>query len=90
MGIPWGSTVIGFEAHDWPAREVLLRLVGMEPGPTRLIKDEQDGRSQLVSGDYSRDYWRWSMKCQPNEAWCFINVSAIPDKVVRIAESYSR
>jgi hypothetical protein len=31
-GIPWGSTVVSFEARDEPARSALLRLVRSEPG----------------------------------------------------------
>jgi hypothetical protein len=91
IGTPWGSTVIDFEAsQDESARDVLLRLVRNEPGPTRLVRNEKDGLSHLVRGDYARDYWRWSMRCQPNTTWCFINISAIPDKVAQKTDSNTR
>ena len=79
-GIPWGSTVIPFEAKDEPARTVLLRLLRSEPGPGRLIPNEQDHRFHLVKSDPAREHWRWTMRCQPGDAWCFISVTAIPEK----------
>lgn len=79
-GIPWGSTVIAFEARDQPARDVLLRLIRSEPGRDRLVRNEQDGTFQLVKSDAGREHWCWSLRCQPGEAWCFINVAAIPEK----------
>jgi hypothetical protein len=79
-GIPWGSTVISFEARDEPARSALLRLLRSEPGRDRSVPIEQTGASRLVKADPAREHWHWLMKCQPGEAWCFINVDAIPEK----------
>jgi hypothetical protein len=79
-GVPWGSTVISFEARDEPARSVLLRLLRSEPGSDRLVRNEQGGANHLVKSDPGREHWHWTMRCQPGEAWCFLNVSAIPEK----------
>lgn len=65
-GIPWGSTVVAFEAREEPARAVLIRLLRSEPGP---------GQSDCEA---ARDHWRWAMRCQPGQAWCAITVHAIP------------
>jgi hypothetical protein len=79
-GIPWGSTVVSFEARDEPARSALLRLVRSEPGRDRLVRNQQGGGFNLVKSDPGREHWRWMMRCQPREAWCFISVAAIPNK----------
>lgn len=79
-GIPWGSTVISFGARDEPARSALLRLVRSEPGRDRLVRNEQGGAFRLIQSEPGREHWHWMMRCQPKEAWCFINVAAIPDK----------
>ena len=80
VGIPWGSTVVAFEAKDEPARSVLLRLLRTEPGRNRLVRNEQGGAFHLVKTDPGREHWRWTMRCQPGGAWCFISVTAIPEK----------
>jgi hypothetical protein len=79
-GIPWGSTVVAFEAQHEPARSVLLRLLRAEPGRDRLVPNEQGGTFHLVKSDPAREHWHWTLRCQPGNAWCFINVSAIPEK----------
>jgi hypothetical protein len=79
-GIPWGSTVVSFEGRDEPARSALLRLVRSEPGRDRLVRNEQGGAFRLVKSEPGREHWHWMMRCQPGEAWCFINVAAIPDR----------
>jgi hypothetical protein len=79
-GIPWGSTVISFEARDEPVRSALLRLLRSEPGRDRLVPLEHTGAFRLVKADPGREHWHWLMRCQPGEAWCFINVSAIPGR----------
>jgi len=79
-GILWGSTVTSFEARDEPARSALLRLLRSEPGRDRLVPIEHTGASRLVKADPGREHWHWLMRCQPGEAWCFINVAAIPEK----------
>jgi hypothetical protein len=79
-GIAWGSTVISFEARDEPARSALLRLLRSEPGRDRFVPVEHTGASRLVKADPGREHWHWLMRCQPGEAWCIINVSAIPEK----------
>ncbi len=79
-GTPWGSTVISFEARDESARSALLRLLRSEPGRDRLVPIEHTGASRLVKADPGREHWYWLMRCQPGEAWCFINVAAIPEK----------
>ncbi len=78
-GIPWGSTVVSFEAQDEPARSALLRLLRSEPGRDRLIPTAQSGLSRLVKSDPTREHWHWMMRCQPGASWCFINVAAIPE-----------
>ena len=67
-GIPWGSTVIPFEARDEPARSALLRL----------IQSEQ-GNPNHVAGVEPRRY-HWLLRCQPAQSWCFVNVAPIPHK----------
>lgn len=42
-GIPWGSTVVSFEAHDEPARQLLLGLVRSEPGRYQWLMRCQPG-----------------------------------------------
>lgn len=79
-GIPWGSTVVLFEAKDEPARSVLLRLLRIEPGRDRLVRNEQDQRFYLVKSDPVREHWRWTMRCEPGDTWCFISVTAIPER----------
>jgi len=79
-GIPWGSTVVTFEARDEPARTALLRLVRSEPGRDRLVRNEAGGGFHLVKSEPGREHWHWTMRCQPGEAWCSINVAAIPEK----------
>ena len=79
-GIPWGRTVIAFEARDEPARSALLRLLRSEPGREGLVPIEHTGASRLVKAAPEREQWYWLMRCQPGEAWCFINVAAIPVK----------
>jgi hypothetical protein len=79
-GIPWGSTVISFEARDEPARSALLRLLRSEPGRDHFVPVEHTGASRLVKADPGREHWRWTMRCQPGEQWCFISVTAIPEK----------
>ena len=79
-GIPWGSTVIAFEANNELARSVLLRLLRAEPGRDRLVPNEQGGTFYLAKSDPAREHWHWTMRCRPRDAWCFINVSAIPEK----------
>jgi hypothetical protein len=78
-GIPWGSTVVSFEAKDEPARSVLLRLLRLEPGPNRLVQNEGAGTFRLVKSDPQREHWRWTMRCEPRNPWCFISVTAIPE-----------
>lgn len=82
-GIPWGSTVIAFEARDEPARSALLRLLRSAPGRDRLVPIEHTGASRLVRADPGREHWYWLMRCPPGEAWCFINVAAIPENPER-------
>jgi hypothetical protein len=79
-GNPWGSAVVSFEARDEPARSALLRLLRSEPGRDRFVPVEHTGASRLVKADPGREHWYWLMRCQPGEAWCFINVAAIPEK----------
>jgi hypothetical protein len=79
-GIPWGSTVVSFEARDEPARSAFLRLVRSDPGRDRLVRNQEGGPFHLVKREPAREHWYWSMKCQPGESWCFINVAPIPDK----------
>jgi hypothetical protein len=79
-GIPWGSTVVSFEARDEPARNALLRLLRSEPGRDRLVRAEQGGSFHLVKSEPGREHWHWMMRCQPGEQWCFINVAAIPER----------
>ena len=78
-GIPWGSTVVTFEATDEPARNVLLWLLRSELGRDQFVPKER-GKVQRVNSATGREYWHWTMRCQPEEAWCFINVAAVPDK----------
>ena len=79
-GIPWGSTVVSFEARDEPARTALLRLVRREPGRDRLLRKAHAGPYDLVKSQPGREHWHWTMRCQPGEASCFINVAPIPEK----------
>jgi hypothetical protein len=79
-GVPWGSTVVSFEARDEQARRALLRLLRSEPGRDRLVRNEPGGAFHLVKSEPGREYWHWLLRCQPGEAWCFINVAAIPVK----------
>ena len=79
-GIPWGSTVVSFEARDEPARHGLLRLLRSEPERDRFVRRQEGGPSDLVKGEPEREHWRWSMKCQPGESWCFFNVAPMPAK----------
>jgi hypothetical protein len=79
-GIPWGSTVVAFEARDERARSALLRLLRREPGRDRLIPIEHTGAFRLVKAEPGREHWYWLMRCQPRAAWCFINVAPIPEK----------
>ena len=79
-GIPWGSTVVSFEARDEPARSALLRLLRSEPGRDRLVPVERTGASRLVKADPGREHWHWLMRCQPGDAWCIINVAPVPEK----------
>jgi len=79
-GTLWGSTVISFSANNEPARDVLHRLLQREPGRDRLARNEQGGAFHLVKSDPGREHWRWSMRCTPRDAWCFINVTAIPER----------
>jgi len=79
-GTLWGSTVISFEVRDEPARSAFLRLLRSEPGRDRVIPIEHTGAFRLVKADAGREHWHWLMRCQPAEAWCFINVAAIPEK----------
>ena len=79
-GIPWGSTVVTFEATDEPARSILLRLLRSEPGRNRVLRNEEGGAFHVVKSDPEREHWHWSMRCQPASAWCFINVAAIPEQ----------
>ena len=78
-GIPWGSTVVSFEARNEVARSALLRLLRREPGRNRLARNESGG-FVLVKSDPGREHWHWLMRCQPGQAWCFINVAAVPEK----------
>jgi hypothetical protein len=71
-GVPWGSNVVPFEAREEVARTAFLRLVRSVPSPSRII------RGHLVEGQPGRYFWL--MRCQPGDAWCFINVLAIPNK----------
>jgi hypothetical protein len=79
-GIPWGSTVISFEARDEPARTAFLRLVRSEPGRDRLVRNQEGGAFHLVRSEPGREHWHWLMRCQPGESWCSINVAPVPDK----------
>jgi len=79
-GIPWGSTVVAFEARDELARSALLRLVRSEPGRDRLVRNQAGGAFHLVKSEPGRKHWHWLMRCQPGESWCTINVAPIPDK----------
>jgi hypothetical protein len=79
-GIPWGSTVVAFEATGEVARNVLLRLLRREPGRDQFVRNEEGKVLHLVKSAPKREYWHWTMRCQPGEAWCAINVAAIPDK----------
>jgi len=61
----WGNTVISFEARDEMARSALLRLIrNAPPSPHQHSRE---------SGRYS-----WSMRCQPRESSCAINVAPRP------------
>jgi len=44
-GIPWGTTVVSFEARDEPARRALLRLIRHEPGRFQWLMRCQPGQS---------------------------------------------
>ena len=79
-GIPWGSTVVSFEARDEAARSALLRLLRLQPARARLVRDEQSRAYHRVESDPQREHWRWTMRCEPWYAWCTINVTAIPEK----------
>lgn len=79
--IPWGSTVVAFQASNEPARKVLLRLLRSEPRRDRFVRNEHGIFVHSVPTAPGREYWRWTMRCQPKEAWCFITVRAIPDKL---------
>jgi hypothetical protein len=76
-GIPWGRTVVSFEARDEPARSTFLRLVQLEPGPKHLVRNEK-GDLELVQMAQGR--YHWLMRCFYDEASCFINVAPIFDK----------
>jgi hypothetical protein len=76
-GLPWGSTLVSFEARDEPARSVFLRLLRSEPGRDRLVKE--GGAYLLLKSKPGREHWHWTMACQPGEALCVINVAAIPE-----------
>lgn len=78
-GIPWGNTVVSFEARDEVARSALLRLLRLQPARPRLVRDEQ-GRYHLVESDPQREQWRWTLRCEPWYAWCTINATAVPEK----------
>lgn len=78
-GVPWGSTVVSFETRDEPARSVLLRLLRSEPRD-RLVRNEQGGAYHLAKSEPGREHWHWTMRCQPGDSWCFVNVAAIPEK----------
>ena len=78
-GIPWGSTVVTFGAHDELARNVLLRLLRSEPGRDPFVRSDEGTVLPLTRAP-DREHWRWTMRCQPGQAWCAINVAAIPDK----------
>lgn len=79
-GIPWGSTVVSFDAKDEPARSVLFQLLRLEPGRDRLVRNEDGQSLRLVKSDPGRQHWRWTMRCEPRDAWCFISVTAIPER----------
>jgi hypothetical protein len=87
-GIPWGSTVVSFEARDEPARSAFLRLVRSEPKGNHLVRIEP-GRYHLVPNEPGGYYWH--MRCTVSgssdpappagtKAWCFINVANIPNR----------
>jgi hypothetical protein len=78
-GIPWGSTVVSFEARNEQARHALLRLLRSEPGRDRLVRNES-GTYHLVKSEPGREHWHWLLRCQPGESWCFINVASVPEK----------
>jgi hypothetical protein len=67
-GVPWGSAVVSFEARDEPARSAFLRLVRREQGNANHLAGSEPGG------------YRWSMKCQPGESSCFINLARTPEK----------
>jgi hypothetical protein len=58
----WGTNIISFEAREEMARTVLLRLIRNVPATPQQVSRE--------SGQYS-----WSMRCQPRESSCSINVA---------------
>ena len=78
-GIPWGSTVVTFEAKNEPARNVLIRLLRSEPRRDRFLRNDEGTVLALVKSVSEQD-WHWTMRCQLGEAWCFIDVAAVPDK----------
>jgi hypothetical protein len=78
-GIPWGSTVVTFGAHDEIARNVLLRLLRSEPGRDPFVRSDE-GTVRSLRRATDREDWRWTLRCQPGQAWCAINVATIPDK----------
>ena len=63
----WGSAVISFEAREEMARSALLRLIRNAPSAPHQVSREP--------GRYA-----WSMRCQPRESSCFIDVDPLVDR----------
>jgi hypothetical protein len=61
-GVVWGMAVVPFEAHDEPARKVLVRLI-----KANQLSEERSSSRSLVGWN------KWSLRC--DDGWCFINLS---------------
>ena len=67
-GVPWGRTVVPFEAKDEPARDVLRRLIRLEEK-----ENAQDAASRHAS--WHSPYDHWTVRCDGTGVpWCFIEV----------------
>jgi hypothetical protein len=76
-GVVWGTAIVPFEAHDEPARKVLVRLI-----KANQLSEERSSSRSLVGWN------RWSLRC--DDGWCFINLSSFDGGGCRLIVDESR